>query len=107
MSYRLARLYDTLRGVHRLARIPQSFVDASEPGVWPGGRHDTRNMSGSFLSALIVPSHDVSGIVDHHDIESNDVDLISMSPWRGTPIVTPEVFRQKVDGMRRHARRRR
>lgn len=39
-------------------------------------------------------------------IVSNDVDLISMSPWRGTPIVTPEVFRQKVDGMRRHARRR-
>jgi predicted nucleic acid-binding protein len=40
-------------------------------------------------------------------IVSNDVDLISMSPWRGTPVVTPEVFRQKVDGMRRHARRRR
>lgn len=39
-------------------------------------------------------------------IVSNDVDLISMSPWRGTPIVTPDVFRQKVDGMRRHARRR-
>jgi predicted nucleic acid-binding protein len=39
-------------------------------------------------------------------VVSNDVDLISMSPWRGTPIITPDVFRQKVDGMRRHARRR-
>ncbi|GAA1012912.1 hypothetical protein Aple_015590 [Acrocarpospora pleiomorpha] len=40
-------------------------------------------------------------------VVSNDTDLISMSPWRGTPIVTPDIFRQKVDGMRRHARHRR
>jgi predicted nucleic acid-binding protein len=37
---------------------------------------------------------------------SNDTDLISMSPWRGTPIIEPTAFAAKVDAMRRHARRR-
>ena len=40
-------------------------------------------------------------------IVSNDTDLLSMSPWRGTPILTPAAFAAKVDAMRRHARRRR
>jgi hypothetical protein len=57
----------------------------------------------AYLTALVAIAQHSGGEV----IVSNDVDLISMSPWRGTPIVTPEVFRQKVDGMRRHARRRR
>ena len=38
---------------------------------------------------------------------SNDTDLLSMSPWRGTPIIEPTAFATKVDAMRRHARRRR
>jgi predicted nucleic acid-binding protein len=38
---------------------------------------------------------------------SNDSDLLSMSPWRGTPIIEPAAFASKVDAMRRHARRRR
>ena len=37
---------------------------------------------------------------------SNDTDLLSMSPWRGTPIIDPTAFAAKVDAMRRHARRR-
>jgi predicted nucleic acid-binding protein len=37
---------------------------------------------------------------------SNDTDLLSMSPWRGTPIIEPTAFAAKVDAMRRHARRR-
>jgi hypothetical protein len=37
---------------------------------------------------------------------SNDTDLLSMSPWRGTPIIGPAAFAAKVDAMRRHARRR-
>jgi predicted nucleic acid-binding protein len=37
---------------------------------------------------------------------SDDVDLTSMSPWRGTPILRPREFVSKVDGMRRHRRRR-
>ncbi|MGH3275842.1 MAG: PIN domain-containing protein [Streptosporangiaceae bacterium] len=39
-------------------------------------------------------------------IVSNDSDLLSMSPWRGTPVMTPSAFTAKVDAMRRHARRR-
>jgi putative PIN family toxin of toxin-antitoxin system len=38
-------------------------------------------------------------------IVSNDSDLLSMSPWRGTPILMPTAFTAKVDAMRRHARR--
>lgn len=40
-------------------------------------------------------------------IVSNDTDLLTMSPWRGTPVLTPASFAAKVDAMRRHARRRR
>ncbi|HEV2254522.1 MAG TPA: PIN domain-containing protein [Streptosporangiaceae bacterium] len=40
-------------------------------------------------------------------IVSNNTDLLSMSPWRGTPILTPVAFAAKVDAMRRHTRRRR
>jgi len=40
-------------------------------------------------------------------VVSNDTDLLSMSPWRGTPIITPTAFAAKVDAMRRHVRRRR
>jgi predicted nucleic acid-binding protein len=38
-------------------------------------------------------------------VVSDDVDLTSMSPWRGTPILRPREFVAKVDGMRRHRRR--
>lgn len=39
-------------------------------------------------------------------IVSNDSDLLSMSPWRGTPIIEPAAFAAKVGAMRRHGRRR-
>jgi predicted nucleic acid-binding protein len=38
-------------------------------------------------------------------VVSDDVDLTSMSPRRGTPILRPREFAAKVDGMRRHRRR--
>ena len=40
-------------------------------------------------------------------IVSDDTDLLSMSPWRGTPVIEPTAFAAKMDAMRRHARRRR
>jgi predicted nucleic acid-binding protein len=40
-------------------------------------------------------------------VVSDDSDLTSMSPWRGTPILRPREFAARVDGMRRHQRRRR
>jgi predicted nucleic acid-binding protein len=36
---------------------------------------------------------------------SADTDLISMSPWRGVPILTPTQFAGRVDSMRRHRNR--
>jgi predicted nucleic acid-binding protein len=60
-----------------------------------------------------VPDYEDNLIFDLTDgvgarpIVSNDTDLLSISPWRGTPIIEPAAFAAKVDAMRRHARRRR
>jgi len=40
-------------------------------------------------------------------IVSDDTDLISMSPWRGRPIISPDKFAALVDASRRASRRRR
>lgn len=48
---------------------------------------------------------DLAGEVGAMVVVSNDTDLLSMSPWRGTPIIGPKAFAAKVDAMRRHARR--
>jgi hypothetical protein len=50
---------------------------------------------------------DLAAEVGARLVVSNDTDLLSMSPWRGTPIIEPTAFAAKVDAMRRHARRRR
>lgn len=50
---------------------------------------------------------DLAGEVGALIMVSNDPDLLSMSPWRGTPIIDPAAFASKVDAMRQHARRRR
>ncbi len=68
---------------------------------------------------IIDPPHTVNDRADFEDnaildlateagallIVSDDTDLTRMSPWRGTPILRPEEFAAKVDGMRRHRRR--
>ena len=38
-------------------------------------------------------------------VVSDDTDLTSMSPWRGTPILRPAEFASRVDAMRRARRR--
>ena len=38
-------------------------------------------------------------------IVSSDEHLLSMSPWRGIPIQTPEAFVSRVDAMRRRSRK--
>jgi predicted nucleic acid-binding protein len=38
-------------------------------------------------------------------IVSSDDHLLSMSPWRGTPIQSPEAFVSRVDAMRRRSRK--
>ena len=60
--------------------------------------------------------HDCADFEDNHILDlavevgallvvSDDSDLTSMSPWRGTPILRPREFASRVDGMRRHRRR--
>lgn len=69
--------------------------------------------------AVVEPGETVSDCPDHEDnrilecaaasgsmlIVSDDVDLTSMSPWRGTPVVTSEEFVKRADAMRRGRRR--
>lgn len=68
---------------------------------------------------LIEPGETVTDCPDHEDnrilecaaasgsllIVSDDTDLISMSPWRGTPAVTSGEFVKRTDAMRRARRR--
>jgi hypothetical protein len=65
----------------------------------------------AYLRAIVMAAeHSGGGIVAEVGallVVSNDTDLLSMSPWRGTPIIEPAAFAAKVDAMRRHARRRR
>jgi predicted nucleic acid-binding protein len=62
--------------------------------------HDCRDHEGNLVLDLAA---EVGAML----VVSNDTDLLAMSPWRGTPILAPATFASKVDGMRRHARRRR
>lgn len=59
--------------------------------------------------------HDCADFEDNHILDlavevgallvvSDDGDLTSKSPWRGTPILRPPEFASRVDGMRRHRR---
>jgi len=69
--------------------------------------------------AIVEPGETVTDCPDHEDnrilecaaasgsvlIVSDDTDLTSMSPWRGTPIVTSGDFVKRTDAMRRGRRR--
>ncbi len=61
----------------------------------------------------VCPGHQDSLILDLAAevgallIVSSDTDLLSRSPWRGTPIIGPAAFAAEAGAMRRHARRRR
>jgi predicted nucleic acid-binding protein len=68
---------------------------------------------------LIEPGETVADCPDYEDnrilesaaasgsllIVSDDTDLTSMSPWRGTPVVTSGEFVKRTDAMRRARRR--
>jgi hypothetical protein len=62
--------------------------------------HDCRDYEDNLILDLAA---EVGALL----IVSNDTDLLSMSPWRRTPIIEPSAFAAKVGAMRRHARRRR
>jgi predicted nucleic acid-binding protein len=68
---------------------------------------------------VLKPARTVHDCADHEDnlvldlaaevgaliIVSDDADLTSMSPWRGTPILRPQQFASRADAMRRARRR--
>lgn len=68
---------------------------------------------------VVEPGETVVDCADHEDnrilecaaasgsvlIVSDDTDLLSMSPWRGTPVVTSAEFVKRTDAMRRARRR--
>jgi predicted nucleic acid-binding protein len=97
-----------------LFKWEQTEVDAYLEAVAGAAEHS----GGGVLADVPRTVHDCP---DHEDnlildlaadvgaliLVSNDTDLLSMSPWRGTPIIAPIAFAAKVDAMRRHARRRR
>ena len=111
---------------------PRTSSPAST-GSWPScSNGPSRRSTLTCAPIVIAAEHSGGGIVadvprtvhdcpDHEDnlildlaaevgallVVSNDTDLLSMSPWRGTPIIEPTAFAAKVDAMRRHARRRR
>jgi putative PIN family toxin of toxin-antitoxin system len=66
----------------------------------PSTVHDCRDHEDNRILDLAV---EVGAML----LVSDDTDLTSMSPWRGTPILRPREFSSKVDAMRRHRRRRR
>ena len=91
---------------------------------WPAARADAfvsvlAELAGHSGGDVIDPPATVGDCADFEDnrildlvvevgallVVSDDVDLTSMSPWRGTPILRPREFTSKVDGMRRHRRR--
>jgi PIN domain len=69
--------------------------------------------------AVLQPAETVLDCADHEDnrilecaaasasmlIVSDDTDLLSMSPWRGTPVITSADFVKRTDAARRARRR--
>ena len=126
-----------LRGNHRRCRRIRPVAVAAHPRqhqTSPGGLFKwEQQQAGAYVAVISeAAEHSGGGLLadiprtvhdcpDHEDnlvldlaaevgamlIVSNDIDLLSMSPWRGTPILTPIAFAAKVDAMRRHTRRRR
>jgi len=100
------------RVLAELFKWAQPAIDAYLGAVVAAAEHS----GGGIVAEVARTVHDCP---DHEDnlildlaaevgaliMVSNDTDLLSMSPWRGTPIIGPAAFAAKVDAMRRHARR--
>ncbi|HEY3008354.1 MAG TPA: PIN domain-containing protein [Micromonosporaceae bacterium] len=81
-------------------RVLAEVTDHSGGGIIdpPATVHDCRDHEDNRILDLAA---EVGALL----VVSEDTDLTSMSPWRGTPILRPREFAAKVDGMRRHRRR--
>ena len=77
------------------------MADASGGGVLSPPR--TVHDCGDHEDNLVL---DLAAEVGALLIVSEDIDLTAMSPWRGVPVLRAREFTTRVDGMRRHSRRR-
>lgn len=75
------------------------LAEASGGGVCvpPRTVHDCRDPEDNLVLDVAA---DVAALL----MVSDDTDLTSMSPWRGTPILRAHQFAARVDAMRRHRR---
>jgi len=101
------------RVLEDLLKWESSQADAYAVVLSQAAEHSVRGLADAPRTVHDCPDHednlvlDLAAEVGAMLVVSNDTDLLSMSPWRGTPILTPVAFAAKVDAMRRHARRRR
>jgi predicted nucleic acid-binding protein len=86
--------------IDRYLRAVRSAAEHSRGGIAdvPRTVRDCRDPEGNLILDLAA---EVGALI----VVSNDYDLLSMSPWCGTPIVEPSEFTAKVEAMRRHQRR--
>ena len=105
-------LSDVERVLAELFKWERPHVDAYTQTLLTAAEHS----GGGLIPDVPRTIHDCA---DHEDnlildlaaevgaliVVSNDTDLLTMSPWRGTPIIEPRAFAAKVDAMRRHTRR--
>lgn len=92
--------------------LKQAGVDDSEAEEYVAVLSEVAESSGG---GVVEPPRTVHDCPDHEDnlvldlatavgallIVSDDTDLTSMSPWRGTPVLRAKEFASRVDAMRR------
>ena len=103
-----------IEGAARVLRRAFSFT-SGEAGAYSTFLRDVTSRAGG----VVEPSARVTDCEDWEDnrvlelaetvgaflIVSSDDHLLSMSPWRGIPIQSPEAFVSRVDAMRRRSRK--
>lgn len=82
-------------------QLPREIADSSGGGVIEPDIHvdDCPDYEDSRILELALASGSIL-------IVSEDGDLLTMSPWRGIPIIRPSEFASRVDAMRRARRQR-
>lgn len=86
--------------VEEYVAVLREIAETSGGGVLkpPRAVHDCADHEDNLVLDLAA---DVGALI----VVSDDTDLTSMSPWRGTPILRPTEFASRVDAMRRARRR--
>ncbi|MHB8289691.1 MAG: hypothetical protein ACYDEY_10720 [Acidimicrobiales bacterium] len=111
---------------HILRNVKRVLTDPDDGYGWPEPDADdyvavlteiAEASGGEVLDPTVTVTDCVAGYEDNRILElvlasgslllvSSDMShLVPMSPWRGTPIITPAQFVGRVDGMRRSPRR--